>query len=111
MNDQSYRDELLWIDIPNDNQLKIKCILNGQLDQPVVVFMHGKPGKPNGLMHSQTVKFFNSYGLTCLRPFLYSGDPKTRSLDNSNLNTYSQDYDTIINYLKKLKVKKIFAVA
>jgi hypothetical protein len=110
MNYHSNSDELVYINLKKSPELNLKCIINGELDESVVVLMHGKPGKPTGLAHTQTITYLNNHGITCVRPFLYSNEPNTRRLEDSSLETYTRDFESLISYLKEFKPNRIFAI-
>lgn len=102
-------EETLFIDLPDTDGLKMKAILRGSLDMPVVVMVHGLPGGGNKLLPFLGARYLYETGFATLRLFLYSDDAHTRDLVECTLDTHAQDFETAVQYLRKKKVANIFA--
>jgi pimeloyl-ACP methyl ester carboxylesterase len=103
-------EKLIWIDLPDTNGLKIKGILQGTIDKPVAIIVHGRPGTPEAHAHTQTGEYFNKHGISSLRLFMYSSEINTRSHDDTNLNSYSKDFETVVSYLRAHETPKLFGI-
>ncbi len=113
MNQLTYRaedEQTMFLELPKTDGLRIKGILRGSLDKPVVVIMHGRPGTGNELPYYLLARYLSEQGISSLRLFMYDFEPKTRNLIDSDLDTHVKDFDTVVSELRKLKVPKVFAV-
>jgi hypothetical protein len=103
-------EELVWLDLPKTNGLKLKCIKQGSLNKQVAIIVHGKPGRPNGLVNGETANYFVGRGISCFRLYMYGLDPHTRNLADCSLDTYTQDFKTAVAYIRTYKPQKLFAI-
>lgn len=103
-------EEAIYVDLPDTDGLRIKGILRGSLDQPLIVQVHGLPGSGNELLPNLAVHYYSNEGFSSLRLFLYDAEPKTRDLADCTLQTHADDFDTVITYLHQRNVPKVFAV-
>lgn len=113
MSEMKYKavpEKTLYIDLPGTNSLRIKAILRGKLDKPVVVMMHGRPGNGNELLQYLGARYLYENGFSSLRLFMYDFEPNTRNLLDCTLQTHADDLDEVIKYLRVLKVPKVFTV-
>jgi pimeloyl-ACP methyl ester carboxylesterase len=99
----------LQIDIPNSGGLKIRTILRGSLDKPVVILVHGRPGSGNDLLEYLGARYLSDKGFTTLRVFLYDFGKNARNLVDCTVQTHADDFDVIVAYLRENNVPKIFA--
>jgi pimeloyl-ACP methyl ester carboxylesterase len=112
MTELTYRavpEETLYIDLPNTDGLKIKCILRGSLESPLVVMMHGLGGKPNSLIQYLGARYLHENGFSTLRLAMYDTLPQTRNLIDCTLMTHITDFETVVSYLRDKGVDCIFA--
>ncbi len=107
---QDHDEENIYFNLPHTSGLRIRGILRGGLDKPLVVIMHGRPGSGNELLPYLAARFLFENGYSCLRLFMYDFEPNTRDLLDCTLDTHVDDFDTVISELRKRKVPKIFAV-
>lgn len=109
----SYKDSAeTKIDIELSDGKKINGILRGSLTDgsPVVVMMHGRPGQANELLQYLGARYLREQDISSLRLNMYDFGDKYRSILECALDTHISDFDTVINYLRGQKVKKIFAI-
>lgn len=102
--------QMLWIDLPGTKGLKIRGILEGDLDKPLAVIVHGKPGSAEGFTPRLTTEELNKAGISCLRLEMYLPVAGTRDFENCTLETYRKDFDTVVEYLRSQGTPKIFAI-
>ncbi|HUC96587.1 MAG TPA: alpha/beta fold hydrolase [Candidatus Saccharimonadales bacterium] len=107
---QDHEEETVFFDLPGVKGLKIKGILRGGLDMPLVVMVHGRPGSGNELLPYLAARFLYEKGYSSLRLFMYDFEPNTRNLLDCTLDTHVDDFDAVISELRKRKIPKIFAV-
>ena len=101
-----------------EKSLKIKtqdgkfvyAILNGSISKPLIVIVHGLCGHMNEALHYNAVRYFKEKGFSCLRFNLYSWGKDARKLHQCNLKTHGKDIDTVLKYLKRKGVKKVYLV-
>lgn len=106
----SVKEKTLYIDLTDTNGLKIKGILRGDFDSPLVVMMHGRPGSGNELLQYLGARYLYEQGLSTLRLFMYDFEPTARNLLDCTLQTHTDDFDAVIAELRKKGVPEIFAV-
>jgi len=112
MGDMTYSampEETLYIPLQEDGELRIKGILRGSLDKPVVVMMHGRSGMANSLLQYLGARYLAEQGFSTLRLFMYAPEINCRSILDCTLGTHVADFDTVIEYLRSRDVKTIFA--
>lgn len=107
---RAVKEETIFFDLPNSGGLRIKGILRGSLTGPLAVTMHGRPGNGNELLQYLCARYLHERGISTLRLFMYDFDPKTRNLMDCSLQTHVDDFETVVNDLRKQKVTQIFAV-
>lgn len=107
---QTVPEKTLYIDLPNTDGLKIKGILRGELTQPLVVMMHGRPGSGNELLQYLGARYLYEQGFSSLRLFMYDFEPQARNLLDCTLQTHADDFDAVIDYLREKNVPKVFAL-
>ena len=108
---QATDEEVIFFDLPHSKGLKLKGILRGKLDGPLVVMMHGRPGSGNALLQYLGARYLHEHGISTLRLFMYDFAPKTRNLLGCNLQTHVDDFSKQgINQLRKQKVTQLFAI-
>ncbi len=103
-------EKTIYIDLPKTNGLKIKGILRGDFTVPLVVMMHGRPGSGNELLQFLGARYLHEKGFSTLRLFMYDFEKTTRNLLDCTLQTHTEDFEAVVNYLKRQNVPKIFAV-
>ncbi len=106
---QAVEEQIIYIDLPDSEGLKIKGILRGKLANPLVVMMHGLPGTGNRLLQYLGARYLYEHGFNSLRLFMYDFDVRTRNLIDCTLQNYADDFDEVISYLRKKGVKRLFA--
>lgn len=100
-----------------EKEIKIKTkdgktiygILRGSLKRPIVVIVHGLSGNMNEAMHYNAARYFDVHGFSSFRFNLYAWEKDARKLHECTLKTHGQDIDAVVNYLKRLGAKKLFA--
>ncbi|HEX7633209.1 MAG TPA: alpha/beta fold hydrolase [Candidatus Saccharimonadales bacterium] len=102
-------EEDMYVDLPNTDGLKIKGILRGTFDMPLVVIMHGLTGEANELLPYLSARYLYERGFASLRLYMYNPEPNTRDLIDCTLQTHADDFDTVINFLRTKNVPKLFA--
>ncbi len=101
-------ESTVYVDLPDGH--KIKGILRGNLKKPLVVMMHGRPGSGNELLQFLGARHLHEKGFSVLRLFMYDFEETARNLLGCTLQTHTEDFETVVNYLKKQNVPKIFAI-
>lgn len=89
---------------------KIYGVLNGFLNSPLIVFVHGLTGFLDEHQFFNAASFFTKHGFACFRFNLYDGAKDARKLEECTLETHASDLDRVIKYFRKGGVKKIFVV-
>jgi hypothetical protein len=107
---QAVPEKTLFIDLPGTKGLKIKSILRGSFDKPLVVMMHGRPGSGNDLLQYLGARYLHEQGFSTLRLFMYDYSPDTRNLIDCTLQTHVDDFEVVIAYLRQHHTPIIFAV-
>jgi pimeloyl-ACP methyl ester carboxylesterase len=107
---QSVKEEAIYFDLPHTNGLKIKGILRGKLAGPLAVMMHGRPGSGNALLQYLGARYLYECGISTLRLCMYDFEPETRDLMDCTLQTHVDDFETVVDKLRKRKVDQIFAI-
>lgn len=107
---EATKEQTLFIDLPDTNGLKIKGILRGELTQPLVVMMHGRPSDGNHRLQYLGARYLYEHGFSSLRLFMYDFEPNTRNLLNCTLQTHADDFDAVIRYVRNQAVPKVFGV-
>ncbi len=102
-------EQTIYIDLPDTDELKIKTILRGSLDQPLVILIHGRPGSGNDLLEFLGARYLGEQGYATLRLFLYDEAPNTRNMFDCTLDTHVTDLDTVIRYVRGQGAKQVFA--
>ncbi len=106
---QAAPEKMVFIDLPNTDGLKIKGILRGSLNRATVVMVHGLPGEGNELLQFLGARYLYERGFTSLRLFLYAFEPNTRNLVDCTLQTHTDDFDVVVQYLRNKQVPKVYA--
>lgn len=109
MNYQGVPEKTLFIDLPDSGGLKLKAILRGSLDKPVVVMVHGLPGEGNELLQFLGARYLYEHGFSTLRLYLYSFEDNTRNLVDCTLETHVADFEAAVDYLRSKKVPLVLA--
>src|SRR5579863_4069329 len=97
---QVVSEETMFIGLRDSGNLKIKGLLRGSLQGPLVVMMHGRCGKANSLIQYLGAHYLYEWGLSSLRLAMYDTAPDTRNLVDCTLQTHADDFDTVIEYLR-----------
>lgn len=103
-------EEVIYIDLPGTDGLKVKGILRGDITDPLVVMMHGRPGSGNALIQYLGARYLHARGLATLRLFMYDFEPGTRNLMDCTLETHVHDFEAVVAYLRALRKQPVFAV-
>lgn len=102
-------EETLYIDLPDTENLRIKGVLRGTLEQPLVVMMHGRSGTGNSLLQYLGARYLYERGFATLRLWMYGHEPDTRNIVDCTLDTHVADFETVVAYLRGKGVKQLFA--
>lgn len=107
---QNISESKFELDVPGGK--KISGFLRGSLedDSPVVVMMHGRPGHANELLQYLGARYLYENGISSLRLSMYDFGPHYRSILDCTLDTHISDFETVVEYLRKQNVKKVFAL-
>ena len=103
-------EKTLYFNLPNTNGIKIKGILRGNLNQPLAIIMHGRPGSANELLLYLASHYLLEKGISSLRLFMYDFEPNTRNLIDCDLDTFVADFNEVVRQLRQRKVPKIFGI-
>src|SRR5258708_6942402 len=98
--------ELLTIKTPDKKNIYAR--LSGSLKKPVIIVVHGLAGSMGGALQYNSAKYFARRGFTTLLINLYDFRKGGRKLHQCTLKTHGKDIDTVVKYLKRQGVKKIF---
>lgn len=109
MHYESLVEETIFIELPDTGRLKIKGLLRGTLDKPLVVMVHGRTGKANSLLEYLGARYLSAQGFATLRLAMYDSSPGTRNILDCTLETHVADFDTVIDYFRAQNVKTLFA--
>lgn len=113
MEEMRYRlvpEETLWIDLPGSGGLKIRGVLRGSLDDPLVVMMHGRPGDEDSALMYVGAAYLHQQGFSVLRLAMYGYEPEARDLVDCTLDTHVTDFETVVRHLRGDGVRTVFAV-
>ncbi len=110
MSYRSVPEETLYINLPDTDGLKLKAILRGSFDQPLVVMVHGRPGEGNELLQYLGARYLYEQGFASLRLFMYDFSPDTRDLLDCTLDTHAADFTAVIEYIRDRGAKTVFGV-
>ena len=102
-------EEVVYVDLPGTERLKIKGLLRGSYDQPLVVMMHGRGGQGNSLLEYRGARYLYEQGFASLRLFMYAGEHGTRNIGDCTLDTHVANFDIVIEYLRSKGVQKLLA--
>lgn len=96
--------------IKSADRKNIYAKLRGSLKKPVIVLVHGLGGHMDEALHYNASIYFEKRGFAVMRFNLYSWEKGARKLSDCTLKTHGQDIDTVIKYLQRRGVKKVFAI-
>lgn len=82
--------------------------LRGNLDNPLIIFVHGFTGHKEEHIFYNGARFFEKQGISSFRFNLYSWQDDARIMENCTLSLHGLDLDVVIDYFRKRAVKKIF---
>lgn len=97
------------IPIP-DSKLNIYGKQYGNLDKPVILFVHGLTGHMDEHLFYNGARYFHKEGFSSVRFDLYGFQDDARNLIDCTLQIHGQDINTIQFYLKDKGAETIFAV-
>ena len=103
-------ERVLFFDLPDTKDLRIKGVLRGELAGLVAIMMHGRPGNGDELLQYLGARYLYERGVSTLRLFMYGFDPKTRNLMDSDLQTHTDDFEAVVQNLREQDVSKVFAI-
>lgn len=104
---QKRTEQTIFIDLPGG--LRLKGVLRGSLDRPLVIMLHGLPGYGNELLQYLGSKYLSEQGFATFRAFLYAYDKRTRDLADCTVDIHAADLDVVVDYFREKGVEKIFA--
>lgn len=104
------QEKAIFFDLPHTDGLRIKGILRGELNGPLAVMMHGRPGDGNALLQYLCARYLHEHGISTLRLFMYDFQPRTRNLLDCNLQTHVDDFEAVVNELRGQNVSQLVAV-
>lgn len=95
------------IRIPIDKNLAIYGRLNGSLDKPLYIHVHGLPGDVYDSLAVAATQWFAKQGYTTFRFDLYGWRKDARQLADCTLAIHAADIDAVVRYFRKKGVKRI----
>ena len=98
------------IKIPVSGRKCIYGILRGSLKNPLIIFVHGLTGHMNEHLFYNASRYFERKEFSCFRFNLYGFEKDARKMAECDLSVHGRDLDSVIEYFKKKKVKRIFVV-
>ncbi len=81
---------------------------SGSLTQPLLIIIHGLPCNIEESLYLEAANWFEKQGYAVYRFNLYSYQADARQLIDSTLTSHAADLDTVVNYFRQHKVKKIY---
>ncbi len=99
----------LTISIPK-TKYKIYAKQYGNLDRPVVIFIHGLTGHMDEHLFFNGARYFHQQGITSFRFNLYGSEEDARNLTDCTLQTHAHDLNIVIDYIQEKKPNKLFAI-
>jgi pimeloyl-ACP methyl ester carboxylesterase len=99
----------LKIPIP-ETDLTIYAKQYGELDNPVVVFVHGLTGHMDEHQFYNGARYFYEHDISSVRFNLYDDPDDARKLVDCTLKTHAHDLNAVIDYLRTRGAKNIIAV-
>jgi dienelactone hydrolase len=82
--------------------------LNGSLDKPLFIVVHGLPGSVYEGLYEGATRWFAEHGYSSFRFNLYSWQNDARQLIDCTLKTHANDLDAVVRYFRKRGLRKIF---
>jgi len=102
------QEEKIEIPIPG-TKLHINGILRGSWDQPLIILMHGLPSSNRSLLPFLGAKLLSESGFATLRLNMYDHEAGTRDMVDCLLQTHADDFDVVVEYVRKKNSPKIMA--
>jgi dienelactone hydrolase len=106
-----YSEKTVSFDLPHTDGLQAEGKLLGELDRPVVVIMHGRPGNINMEPYYQFSRYvYEELGMSALRLAMYSFSDRTRNLLDCTLATNIADFEAVVAGLYEQGAEDVAAV-
>ncbi|MSR84989.1 alpha/beta hydrolase [Candidatus Uhrbacteria bacterium] len=90
-----------------DKKFSLYGRLNGSLNKPLFIMVHGLPGDIYGSFYEKATSWFIQHGFASFRFNLYGWQKDARQLIDCTLKTHAADLDMVVRYFRKRGVKKI----
>jgi|GEM_PF-520413 len=100
------------LNIPLRDGKQLHAILRGEIEvnTPIVIMMHGRPGSANELLQYLGAHYIGEHNISTLRLSMYDFGTNYRSILDCTLDTHIQDFEDVVLYLRGMGVKKVFAL-
>ncbi len=106
---EKFKTKVMIIELPARG-LKIKGLLLGSLDKPTAVIVHGKPGSADGFTPRLICEGLKERGISSVRLAMYLPGSGYRDLEDCTLDSYTKDFEAVVDYMRLQGCPKIFAV-
>lgn len=98
------------IKIPLSNNKYTYGVLQGNLKNPLIIFVHGFTGYRDEHIFFNGAKYFIRNNISSFRFNLYGEEVDSRKLNETPLSINADDLDSVISYFKDKGVKEIIIV-
>ena len=98
------------IKIRLSSQIFIYGKLQGTVNLPLVILVHGLASSMDSHLITRATQILSDANFATFRLNLYDDKNDARQMRDTNLRIHALDIDTVVNYFKKKKFKKIILV-